>query len=73
MSTSPWGSKELDMTEHACMHHPSRQLWAKKKKNRMKIQLEIRDPIPASLAMQLVGCFEEPSLLGLVSALGLPS
>ena len=62
------------MTEHTCIHHPRRQLWAKKKKkkNRMKIQLEIRHPIPASLAMQLVGFFEEPSLLGLVSALGLP-
>ena len=54
------------MTEHACVHHPSRQLWGakrKKKQTRMKIRLEIRDPIPTSLAMQQVGCFEEPSLL----------
>ena len=75
MSTSPWGNKELDMTEHACVNHPSRQLWAKKKpptKTRMKIQLEIRDPIPTSLAVQLVGCLEEPSLLDLCLPWGFP-
>ena len=72
MSTSPWGSKELDMTEHACVNHPSRSFGQKKKKTRMKIQLEIRDPIPTSLALQLVGCLEEHSLLDLCLPWGFP-
>ena len=44
----------------------------KKKQTRMKIRLEIRDPIPASLAMQQVGCFEEPSLLDSCLPWGFP-
>lgn len=39
--------------------------FVEKKENRMKIQLETREPVPASLAVQLAGGFEEPSLLNL--------